>query len=104
MERGALSYGEHAFEFEKFEEVSAPLFHHPMNANHVTRKKFADESTLQTCMLYLEGYRDFSHPEQMKRIVSLMHRQAIKAKSEGLFFKVRCSIETTLHCALTLLG
>lgn len=33
-------------------------------------------------MTYLEGYKDFSDPEQMKRIVSLMHRQAIKAKSD----------------------
>ncbi|KAM0754978.1 timeless-domain-containing protein [Meredithblackwellia eburnea MCA 4105] len=69
MDRGAKTYGEHTFEFEKFEA------------------KFADEATLQTCMLYLEGYQSFTDIEQMKRIVGLMHRQAIKAKSEGLFFK-----------------
>jgi replication fork protection complex subunit Tof1/Swi1 len=40
-------------------------------------------------MIYLEGYKTFTDPEQMKRIVSLMHRQAIKAKNEGLFYKVR---------------
>ncbi|KAK4698763.1 hypothetical protein P7C70_g7506, partial [Phenoliferia sp. Uapishka_3] len=69
VDRGAISYGEHAFEFEKFEA------------------QFAKEPTLATCMTYLEGYKDFKDPEQMKRIVSLMHRQAIKAKAEGLFFK-----------------
>jgi hypothetical protein len=40
-------------------------------------------------MTYLEAYKTFKSPEQMKRIVALMHRQAVKAKSEGLFFKVR---------------
>jgi len=25
----------------------------------------------------------------MKRVVGLLHRQAVKAKAEGLFFKVR---------------
>lgn len=50
---------------------------------------FACEPVLQTCMVYLEGYKTFTDPEQMKRIVSLMHRQAIKAKTEALFFKVR---------------
>lgn len=40
-------------------------------------------------MKYLEGYKSFTHPDQMKRIVNLLHRQAVKAKSEGLFFKVR---------------
>lgn len=40
-------------------------------------------------MVYLEGYKTFTDSEQMKRIVSLMHRQAIKAKTEALFFKVR---------------
>lgn len=39
-------------------------------------------------MIYLESYKTFRTPEQMKRIVALMHRQAIKAKSEGLFYKV----------------
>lgn len=28
----------------------------------------------------------------MKRVVGLMHRQAVKAKAEGLFFKVRFSM------------
>ncbi|GAA6001966.1 hypothetical protein JCM10207_003015 [Rhodosporidiobolus poonsookiae] len=69
VEQGTVSFSEHAFQFEKFEQ------------------RFADEATLATCMVYLESYKTFRSPEQMKRIVALMHRQAIKAKSEGLFFK-----------------
>ncbi|GAA5948542.1 hypothetical protein JCM3765_004917 [Sporobolomyces pararoseus] len=67
--RGTVSFGEHAFQFEKFEQ------------------RFAEESVLATCMIYLESYKNFKSPDQMKRIVALMHRQAIKAKSEGLFYK-----------------
>ncbi|BGP30852.1 Topoisomerase 1-associated factor 1 [Rhodotorula toruloides] len=69
VEQSAVTFGEHAFQFEKFEQ------------------RFADESVLSTCMIYLESYKTFRTPEQMKRIVALMHRQAIKAKSEGLFYK-----------------
>ncbi|GAA5828412.1 hypothetical protein JCM11251_006233 [Rhodosporidiobolus azoricus] len=69
VEQGTVSFKEHAFQFEKFEQ------------------RFADESVLSTCMIYLEAYKTFRSPEQMKRIVALMHRQAVKAKSEGLFYK-----------------
>ncbi|GAA5969681.1 hypothetical protein JCM11641_008004 [Rhodosporidiobolus odoratus] len=69
IEQSAVSFGEHAFQFEKFEQ------------------RFADEAVLSTCMVYLESYKTFRSGEQMKRIVALMHRQAVKAKSEGLFFK-----------------
>ncbi|TNY24515.1 timeless protein-domain-containing protein [Rhodotorula diobovata] len=69
VESGTVSFGEHAFQFEKFEQ------------------RFADESVLATCMVHLESYKTFRSPEQMKRIVALMHRQAVKAKSEGLFYK-----------------
>ncbi|KWU43381.1 timeless-domain-containing protein, partial [Rhodotorula sp. JG-1b] len=68
-ESSALSFGEHAFQFEKFEQ------------------RFADESVLPTYLIYLEAYKTFRSPEQLKRIVSLLHRQAIKAKSDALFFK-----------------
>ncbi|GAA5823835.1 hypothetical protein JCM5353_006373 [Sporobolomyces roseus] len=67
--RGTVSFGEHSFQFEKFEQ------------------RFADEAVLATCMIYLESYKTFRSPDQMKRIVALMHRQAVKAKSEGLFYK-----------------
>lgn len=49
-------------------------------------------------MIYLESYKTFRTPEQMKRIVALMHRQAIKAKSEGLFYKVRGQVSGSRVC------
>lgn len=47
-------------------------------------------------MTFLEGWKTFTSPEQLKRIVSLIHRMAIKAKSEGLFYKVSLSPLTLL--------
>lgn len=37
----------------------------------------------------------------MRRVVSLLHRQAVKAKAEGLFFKVRVSrlFDLRRYCA-----
>lgn len=50
--------------------------------------KFVDEAILQTYMVYLSQYSNYTSPNQMKRIVNLMHRIAIKSKCEALFFKV----------------
>ncbi|EAU83799.2 topoisomerase 1-associated factor 1 [Coprinopsis cinerea okayama7 len=49
--------------------------------------KFANADITNTLLTYLARYKEFSSPEKMKRVVSLMHRQAVKAKAEGLFFK-----------------
>jgi replication fork protection complex subunit Tof1/Swi1 len=38
--------------------------------------------------MYLTRYKEYRAPENMRRVVSLLHRQAVKAKAEGLFFKV----------------
>ncbi|KAI0703047.1 timeless protein-domain-containing protein [Cytidiella melzeri] len=62
--------GETVFTFDSFEQ------------------RFAHPDVTQTLMLYLARYREFKSPENMKRVVSLLHRQAIRAKAEGLFFKV----------------
>jgi replication fork protection complex subunit Tof1/Swi1 len=51
-------------------------------------QRFASEPILATCMTYLAQYRTFDSDEQMKRIVALMHRQAVKAKADGLYYKV----------------
>ena len=40
----------------------------------------------------------------MKRIVSLLHRQAVKAKAEGLFFKVGDVAVRSLHWQVTSLN
>ncbi|EGG12538.1 uncharacterized protein MELLADRAFT_114767 [Melampsora larici-populina 98AG31] len=68
--RNAQRYAEHKFEFEKFQA------------------KFAREPVLNTLLVYLTGHREFKDPEQLKRVVRLLHRIAVNAKSDGLFFKV----------------
>ncbi|OCB87291.1 timeless-domain-containing protein [Sanghuangporus baumii] len=50
--------------------------------------KFAHEEITHTLILYLSRYDEFTSSEQMKRVVNLVHRQAVRAKAEGLFFKV----------------
>ncbi|OCF42971.1 topoisomerase 1-associated factor 1 [Kwoniella heveanensis CBS 569] len=66
----APSYAEHAFTFQAFE------------------KRFASEAVTNTLLAYLARFQEFEEPEQMKRVVGLMHRQVIKAQAEGLYFKV----------------
>ncbi|CAE6475330.1 unnamed protein product [Rhizoctonia solani] len=50
--------------------------------------KFAQEDIAHACLVYLARWREFTSSEQMRRIVGLLHRQAVKAKAEGFFFKV----------------
>lgn len=54
----------------------------------VCYQKYAHEEITSTLLTYLSRYQEFDSSEQMKRVVSLLHRQAVKAKAEGLFFKV----------------
>lgn len=68
--QNAQRYAEHKFEFEKFQA------------------KFAREPVLNTLLVYLTGHREFKDPEQLKRVVRLLHRIAVNAKSDDLFFKV----------------
>ncbi|KAF8489764.1 hypothetical protein JB92DRAFT_3246873 [Gautieria morchelliformis] len=49
--------------------------------------KFTNEDITHTLLVYLARFKELS-AENMKRVVSLLHRQAIKAKAGGLFFKV----------------
>ncbi|PPQ67837.1 hypothetical protein CVT24_003143 [Panaeolus cyanescens] len=49
--------------------------------------KFAQPDITQTLLIYLSRYREFSSQDRIKRVTSLLHRQAVKAKAEGLFFK-----------------
>ncbi|EJU01446.1 hypothetical protein DACRYDRAFT_16139 [Dacryopinax primogenitus] len=69
------SYEQRRFEFEAFE------------------LRFANEDVTHTLLQYLSRYRDISAEgvigaEKIERVVSLLHRQVVKAKAEGLFFKV----------------
>ena len=62
-------------------------------------QRFAHAEVTQTLLTYLSRYESFTEPEQMKRVVNLLHRQAVKAKAEGLFFKV-----STLSLFKSILG
>ena len=46
---------------------------------------------VNTLLTYLARFREFEEPEQIKRIVGLMHRQVVKTQAEGLYFKVIAS-------------
>lgn len=52
------------------------------------RQKFAQFDIAHTLLVYLERYKEFESSDEMKRIVNLIHRQAVKAKAEGLYFQV----------------
>jgi replication fork protection complex subunit Tof1/Swi1 len=52
-------------------------------------QRFANADVTNTLLIYLGRYKEFGTAhEKMKRVVALMHRQAVRAKAEGLFFKV----------------
>ena len=90
------------FTFESFELVSfeqkRPCGTHPVHT-HASRsiylpnahpsQKFANSDITQSLLTYLGRYREFRSPDEMKRVVSLLHRQAVRAKAEGLFFQVK---------------
>lgn len=54
-------------------------------------QKFAHADITTTLLVYLARYQEFTTSEQMRRVVSLLHRQAVRAKAEGLFFKASVS-------------
>ncbi|EPQ50778.1 timeless-domain-containing protein [Gloeophyllum trabeum ATCC 11539] len=49
--------------------------------------RFAHSEINHTLLAYLSRYKEYSSAEEMRRIVKLLHRQAVKAKAEGLFFQ-----------------
>ncbi|OJT12212.1 Topoisomerase 1-associated factor 1 [Trametes pubescens] len=51
-------------------------------------QRFVHVDVTRTLLVYLARYKEFSSPEQMKRVVSMMHRQAVRHKAEGLYFMV----------------
>ncbi|KAG6856013.1 hypothetical protein H0H87_008415 [Tephrocybe sp. NHM501043] len=68
------------------------VVHETMFTFEAFEMKFAHAEITHTLLTYLARYKDFASSENMRRVVSLMHRQAVRAKAEGLFFKV-----STLH-------
>lgn len=51
-------------------------------------QRFVHSDVTRTLLAYLARYKEFAHTEQMKRVVSLMHRQVVRQKAEGLYFMV----------------
>jgi replication fork protection complex subunit Tof1/Swi1 len=43
---------------------------------------------VNTLLSYLQRWQQFDDPDQLKRVVGLMHRQIVKTQAEGLYFKV----------------
>lgn len=64
------------------------IVHETMFTFDMFQQKFAHPDITQTLLAYLARYKEISSAEKMKRVVNLMHRQAVKAKAEGLFFNV----------------
>ncbi|KAI0942849.1 hypothetical protein AcV7_002147 [Taiwanofungus camphoratus] len=64
------------------------IVHETMFTFEMFEMKFAHSDITQTLLIYLSRYKEFDTVEKMKRVVNLMHRQAVRAKAEGLFFNV----------------
>ena len=52
------------------------------------QQRFAQENVVNTLLTYLTRYQEFEDPDQMKRVVGLMHRQVVRSKAEGLYFRI----------------
>ncbi|KAJ7178128.1 timeless protein-domain-containing protein [Mycena filopes] len=62
--------------------------------------KFATAEITRALLLQLARFKDLSNdPEVLRRVVSLLHRVAVRAKAEGLFFNV-----STLYLFQTILA
>ncbi|KAJ3507590.1 hypothetical protein NLJ89_g6215 [Agrocybe chaxingu] len=73
---------------EEEEEEEEEVINETLFTFEAFESKFAQAEITHTLLTYLARYREFSSSEKMRRVVSLLHRQAVKAKAEGLFFKV----------------
>ncbi|KAJ4477289.1 timeless protein-domain-containing protein [Lentinula aciculospora] len=74
-------------EEEEPQQGDDDVVHETMFTFEAFEMKFAHADITHTLLVYLSRYKDFTNPEQMRRVVSLLHRQAVLAKAEGLFFK-----------------
>ncbi|TCD66114.1 Topoisomerase 1-associated factor 1 [Steccherinum ochraceum] len=75
-------------EEEEPQQEEEEVIHETMFTFDAFEKRFANSEVAQTLLTYLARYKEFTSPESMKRVVNLLHRQAVKAKAEGLFFNV----------------
>ncbi|KIY53837.1 timeless-domain-containing protein, partial [Fistulina hepatica ATCC 64428] len=73
------------------EEMLQPddeIIHETMFTFEAFQARFAHAEITKSLLAYLARYKHFSSVDCMRRITNLMHRQAVKAKAEGLFFNV----------------
>lgn len=87
-DRDTPSYAEHQFTFEAFEQVCRDVTIVILNPQLTRYQRFAQEGVVHTLLTYLARFHDFDDPEQLRRVVSLMHRQVVKIQAEGLYYKV----------------
>lgn len=73
---------------EEIEQEDEQVVHETIFTFEAFELKFANSEITHTLLKYLSRYKEFSTSENMRRVVSLLHRQVVKAKAEGLFFKV----------------
>ncbi|KAK7682773.1 hypothetical protein QCA50_014156 [Cerrena zonata] len=69
-------------------EPDEEVIHETMFTFDSFEARFAHPDITNTLLTYLSRYEEFSSAENMKRVVNLIHRQAVKAKAEGLYFQV----------------
>ncbi|KAF8909752.1 timeless protein-domain-containing protein [Gymnopilus junonius] len=86
--RKGISEEEGIPDVEEDVEEEEEVINETMFTFEAFESKFAHADITHTLLTYLARYREFSSSENMRRVVSLLHRQAVKAKAEGLFFKV----------------
>ncbi|EPT01958.1 hypothetical protein FOMPIDRAFT_1036026 [Fomitopsis schrenkii] len=75
-------------EEEEPQEEQDDMIHETMFTFDMFEAKFAHPDITQTLLACVARYKEFNSADRMKRIVSLMHRQVVKAKAEGLYFNV----------------
>ncbi|TFY67030.1 hypothetical protein EVJ58_g1892 [Rhodofomes roseus] len=75
-------------EEEEPQEEPDEMIHETMFTFDMFEAKFAHPDITQTLLACVTRFKEFTSADKMKRVVSLMHRQAVKAKAEGLYFNV----------------
>ncbi|EMD36798.1 hypothetical protein CERSUDRAFT_105876 [Gelatoporia subvermispora B] len=75
-------------EEEEQPQQDEEIIHETMFTFDAFEMKLAHPDITKTLLMYLSRWQEFSGPEKMKRVVNLLHRQAVRAKAEGLFFQV----------------
>jgi replication fork protection complex subunit Tof1/Swi1 len=86
------------FSLDAFEMVCGTRWAAPSIAYLISNQKFASAEIVRALLMQLARFRDLE-TDALRRVVSLLHRIAVRAKAEGLFFNVsfyiRCFAAST---------